>query len=76
MLFRSGAIVTAEEHNVIGGLGSAVAEVIGENCPVPLKRIGIKDTFSESGKPTELMKKYGLTDDDIVRAVIDIIKKK
>lgn len=73
---ETGAIVTAEEHNIIGGLGSAVAEVIGENCPVLLKRIGVKDIFSESGKPPELMKKYGLTGDDIVNAAIDIVKRK
>ena len=73
---ETGAIVTVEEHSIIGGLGSAVAEVIGENCPVPLKRIGVKDIFGESGKPEELMKKYGLTGDDIVKAVTDIIKRK
>lgn len=73
---ETGAIVTAEEHNIIGGLGSAVAEVIGENYPVPLKRIGIRDTFGESGKPAELMKKYGLTSSDIVKAVINVIEKK
>lgn len=73
---ETGAIVTAEEHNIIGGLGSAVAEVIGENHPVPLKRIGIKDTFGESGKPAELMKKYGLTSDGIVKAVISLIDRK
>ncbi|HZX21202.1 MAG TPA: transketolase C-terminal domain-containing protein, partial [Clostridia bacterium] len=66
----------AEEHNIIGGLGSAVAEVIGENYPVPLERIGIRDTFGESGKPAELMKKYGLISDDIVNAVIDVINRK
>ncbi len=63
------AIVTAEEHNIIGGLGSAVAEVISENCPVPLKRIGVKDTFGESGKPDELLIKYNLTENDIINAV-------
>lgn len=73
---ETGAIVTAEEHNIIGGLGSAVAEVISENCPVPLKRIGTEDTFGESGKPAELMKKYGLTKDNIVEAVTDIINRK
>lgn len=73
---ETGAIVTAEEHNIIGGLGSAVAEVISENCPVPLKRIGTEDTFGESGKPAELMKKYGLTKENIVEAVTDIIKRK
>jgi len=70
------AIVTVEEHNIIGGLGSAVSEVISENFPVLLKRIGTNDTFGESGKPAELLKKYGLTKDNIVEAVTDIIKKK
>lgn len=73
---ETGAIVTAEEHNIIGGLGSAVAEVISENYPVPLKRIGVEDTFGESGKPAELMEKYGLTSDYIVDAVTQLIKKK
>lgn len=73
---ETGAIVTAEEHNIIGGLGSAVAEVISENAPVPLKRIGTNDTFGESGKPAELMKKYGLTKENIISAVTEIIKKK
>lgn len=73
---ETGAIVTAEEHNIIGGLGSAVAEVISENCPVPLKRVGTMDTFGESGSPVDLMKKYGLTKENIVSAVTEIMKKK
>ncbi|MCK9267248.1 MAG: transketolase family protein [Alkaliphilus sp.] len=73
---ETGAVVTAEEHNIIGGLGSAVAEVIAENYPVPLRRVGIKDTFGESGKPEELMKKYGLTSDDIAEAAINLINKR
>jgi len=56
-----GCVVTAEEHNIIGGLGSAVAEVLGENYPVPLKRVGINDSFGQSGSPAVLMEKYGLT---------------
>lgn len=72
----TGAIVTAEEHNIIGGLGSAVSEVLVENKPVPMKRIGTKDTFGESGKPNDLMKKYGLTAEDIVKAVKEVIKMK
>ena len=64
-----GAIVTAEEHSVIGGLGAAVAEVVVQNCPVPMSLIGIQDTFGESGKPAELLEKYGLTSKDIVAAV-------
>lgn len=73
---ETGAIVTAEEHNIIGGLGSAVAEVLVENKPVPMKRVGTMDTFGESGKPMELMKKYGLTAEHIVEAVKDVIKMK
>lgn len=73
---ETGAIVTAEEHNIIGGLGSAVAEVICENHPVPLKRIGTNDTFGESGKPDELLKKYGLTKENIIDTVTELIKRK
>ncbi len=73
---ETGALVTAEEHNIIGGLGSAVAEVIVENTPVPLERVGIKDTFGESGKPEELLEKYGLTVKDIKEAAYKVIKRK
>ena len=73
---ETGVIVTAEEHSVIGGLGSAVAEVVSENCPVPVLRVGVKDTFGESGKPNELLEKYGLTSNDIVNKVKEVIKKK
>ena len=66
---KTGLIVTAEEHNIIGGLGSAVAEVVCSNHPVPVMRVGIKDTFGESGKPEELLKAYGLTADEIVKAL-------
>lgn len=67
-------IITAEEHNIIGGLGSAVAEVLVENYPAKLKRVGINDTFGESGKPDELMKKYGLTFENIVSKAKEILK--
>ena len=73
---ETGVIVTAEEHSVIGGLGSAVAEVVSENCPVPVLRVGVKDTFGESGKPNELLEKYGLTSNDIVNKVKEVIKLK
>lgn len=63
---ETGAIVTAEEHSVIGGLGSAVSEVVAEECPVPVLKVGIKDTFGESGKPNELLELYGLTSASIV----------
>jgi len=66
---ETGLIVTAEEHSILGGLGSAVAEVVTSNYPVPVMRVGVKDTFGESGKPDELLKAYGLTADEIVKAV-------
>lgn len=73
---ETGAIVTAEEHSIIGGLGSAVMEVISENSPVPVLRVGVKDVFGESGKPQELLEKYGLTAADIVDKVKQAIKLK
>ena len=66
-------IVTAEEHSVIGGLGSAVAEVTAKNAPAKIKMIGIQDRFGQSGKPDQLMKEYGLTSDDIVAACKEIL---
>ena len=65
---ETGAIVTAEEHSIIGGLGSAVSEVVTEECPVPVVKVGIKDTFGESGKPAQLLEKYGLTVEAIVNS--------
>lgn len=73
---ETGAIVTAEEHSIIGGLGSAVAEVLAENYPVPVLRVGINDTFGESGKPDELLKAYNLTSEDIVAKVKKAINLK
>ena len=63
------AIVTAEEHSIIGGLGSAVSEVVSENYPVIVKKVGINDSFGESGTPKELLEKYGLTAKNIVEKV-------
>ena len=62
---RSGAIVTAEEHNIIGGLGSAVSEVVCENCPIPVLRVGVEDAYGRSGKVPELLEIYGLTSKNI-----------
>lgn len=73
---ETGAILTAEEHNIIGGLGSAVAEAVVEHAPVPMFRLGVKDTFGESGKPQELMEKYGLTAKDIVQAAEGLYQRK
>ncbi len=70
---KTGVIVTAEELNVIGGLGSAVAEVVTESYPVPVARVGVRDTFGESGEPAELMAKYGLTSKEIFRASKSLI---
>ena len=69
---KTGKVVTAEEHSIIGGLGSAVAEVLSEECPVKLKRVGLKDVFGQSGTPDELLEYYGLTSKDIVEAVKSI----
>ena len=66
-------IVTAEEHSIIGGLGATVSQVVTSNHPTIVKTVGIKDTFGESGTPDELMKKYGLTSDEIIKAVKEII---
>ncbi len=73
---ETGVIVTAEEHNIYGGLGSAVAEVLAENAPTLMRRIGVKDTFGESGEHEELLAKYGLTANDIVRTVQELVKAK
>ena len=70
------AIVTAEEHNVIGGLGGAVAEVLAQTVPVVVEMVGVKDTFGESGPPAELLEKYGLTAKDVVIAVKKVIARK
>ncbi len=71
-----GAIVTAEEHQIFGGFGSAVAEVVVKNMPVPMEFVGMKDSFGESGKPSELMAKYGLKDVNIVNAVKKVLSRK
>lgn len=62
---KTGAVVTAEEHNVIGGLGSAVCEALSERCPVPVLRVGVRDSFGASGKVPELLEHYGLTAENI-----------
>ena len=73
---ETGAVVTAEEHSIIGGLGSAVAEVLSEEYPVPVLKVGVKDVFGESGKPSELLEKYGLTSKDIIEKAKAAIKLK
>lgn len=71
-----GAIVTVEEHQITGGLGGAVTEVVSENFPVPVKRVGVMDRFGESGDPNELMEKFGLSKDAIIKAVTSVIRMK
>jgi len=73
---QTGAIVTAEEHQIWGGLGSAVARVLARRYPVPMEFVAINDTYAESGKPEELLKKYGLTAADIARAVRKVVQVK
>jgi transketolase len=70
------AIVTAEEHSIIGGLGSAVAEVISEKYPVPLRRIGVRDRFGTSGSAEELIEYFGLTPEAIAKAALEVIQMK
>lgn len=72
----TGAVVTAEEHQVMGGMGSAVLEALSQNCPVPVKMVGVMDRFGESGEPDILMKEFGLTSDHIVDAVRKVLKLK
>ena len=71
-----GCVVTAEEHNIMGGLGGAVAEVLGECCPVPLERVGLNDVFGQSGKPQELLEEYGLTAANIAAKAKKAISRK
>ncbi|MDD7429441.1 MAG: transketolase C-terminal domain-containing protein, partial [Oscillospiraceae bacterium] len=62
---ETGAIVTAEEHSIIGGLGSAVAEAVTESCPVPVVKLGVNDEFGHSGPAVDLLKEFGLTAENI-----------
>jgi len=73
---ETGAVVTAENHNVINGLGSAVAEVLAEHCPVPMERVGVRDLFGEVGSMDYLKDKFQLTAEEIVRCAQKVIEKK
>ncbi len=73
---KTGCAVTAEEHNIIGGLGDSIAQVASRNLPVPIEYVGTNDTFGESGKPTELLIKYGLSAANIVSAAEKAIARK
>lgn len=73
---QTGCIVTVEDHNVIGGLGGAVAEVLGSYCPVPIVRVGVNDCFAESGEADELLEKYGLTAGRIATAAAESMRRR
>jgi transketolase len=75
-LSKTGCAVTAEEHNVIGGMGDMIAQVAAKHCPVPIEYIGTNDTFGESGTPTQLLQKYGLDTPNIVEAAKKAIARK
>lgn len=72
---ETGKIVTVEEHSIIGGLGSAVCDVVSEECPVPVKKIGVNDEFGYSGPATDVLKAFGLSTENIVKTVCDILGK-
>lgn len=73
---ETGTLVTVEEHSIVGGLGGAIAEVVCENYPVPVVRVGMKDMFAESGKPKELLEKYGMTAKEVVAAARLALERK
>ena len=73
---KTGCVVSAEEHNRIGGLGDSIAQLLATNNPVPQEYVAVNDSFGESGTPDQLMKKYGLDTEDIIKAVKKVIKRK
>jgi len=73
---KTGCVVTAEEHQIIGGLGSVVSQCLAQNCPTPIEFVGVNDSFGESGKPADLMQKYGLNAENIILAAERAIAKK
>ena len=75
-LKKTGCVVTAEEHNRIGGLGDAVAQVLAVHFPSPQEYVAVNDSFGESGTPEQLMKKYGLEASNIVEAVQKVMARK
>ena len=70
------AIVTVEEHQIAGGLGGAIAEILAQNFPVPIEFIGVHDKFGQSGKPEELLTHYGMSVEDIIEASKKAIDRK
>ena len=73
---KTGCIVTAEEHQMNGGLGDSIAQLLARKRPIPLEMVAVNDSFGESGKPSDLMEKYGLTRSDIVKSVKKVLTRK
>ena len=73
---KTGCVVTAEEHMMLGGLGESIAQLLARKIPTPLEMVAVNDSFGESGKPYELMKKYGLTSENIVAACEKVLSRK
>ncbi|MEK6615523.1 MAG: transketolase C-terminal domain-containing protein, partial [Bacteroidota bacterium] len=73
---KTKCVVTAEEHQLNGGLGDSIAQVLSRNFPAPIEMVGVNDTFGESGTPNELMKKYGIDTPNIVEAVERVLRRK
>ena len=73
---KTGCVVTAEEHQMYGGLGESVAQTLGRNFPAPLEMVAVNDSFGESGKPEELMEKYGINTPNIVAAALKVMQRK
>ena len=75
-IYKTKCAVTAEEHQILGGLGGSIAQLTAKNLPVPLEFVGVNDSFGESGKPMDLMKKYKIDRDSIFKAAMQVVKKK
>ena len=71
---KTGKVITVEEHNIIGGLGEAVCSALSEECPTPVKRIGVNDEFGHSGPAKDLLKQFGLSAENIVKVAEDFVK--
>ena len=73
---KTGCAISCEEHNTLGGLGESISRIISENNPIPFKVLGVNDSFGESGKPIDLLSKYGLDPKNICKFALDVIKRK
>ena len=73
---KTGCVVTAEEHQMNGGLGDSIAQVLGRQLPTPIEMVAVDDQFGESGKPADLMVKYGISKNNIIEAVNKVIQRK